>query len=383
MADEEAKEQQWLNEHGDALPRQVVTIPVVVHIVYQYEVQNLSVDQIQSQIDVLNQCYRKLNTDWTLTPAVWAPLVADCEFELCLASRDPNGNPTDGITRTETSTSAFSLDDQVKFTSEGGEDAWPANQYLNIWVCNLASGYLGYAQLPTLLLSYPETDGVVISNKAFGTTGLLYPQYHEGKTAVHEIGHWLGLFHIWGDDGDTDNNNNNTTSFCSGSDNISDTPNSSEATFGCPAFPVVDGCTTSNGKMFMNFMDYSDDACLYMFTNGQKTKMVSVINSTRTSIKSSQGCLSVGIFEPSSNESLQIVPNPTFGSVNITLPSSAVNFANMQVFNSIGQVVQNIAGGGYNSSGVKIDLSGDAEGIYIIRVVAGEKVYVGKVMLEK
>ena len=132
MADEESKEQQWLNDNGSALPREVVTIPVVVHIVYLSPVQNISDNVVLTQMDVLNECFRKTNPDWSLTPAVWSGLVADCEIEFCLASQDPAGNATNGITRTSTTVTSFSLDDGVKKTAQGGIDAWPTEKYLNI-----------------------------------------------------------------------------------------------------------------------------------------------------------------------------------------------------------------------------------------------------------
>jgi hypothetical protein len=382
MADEESKEQQWLNDYGSALPREVVTIPVVVHIVYLSPVQNISDNVVLSQIDVLNECFRKTNPDWSLTPAVWSGLVADCEIQFCLASQDPAGNATNGITRTSTTVTSFSLSDNVKKTALGGIDAWPTEKYLNIWVCNLESGILGYAQLPTLFAIKPTTDGVAISYKGFGTLGgALYPQYAGGKTTVHEIGHWLGLRHIWGDDGDSDNGNNNTSAYCSGSDAISDTPNSSEATFNCPVYPLVDGCTTSDGKMFMNYMDYSDDDCLYMFTEGQKTKMVSVINTTRIELKSSQACWPVGIFEPPVATEISVSPNPSTGVFQLTCPVNLSNKLTIEVFNQLGQLVTTMQQPA--SSSLEFDLRDKPEGIYLLRIMSGDQLFFSKVILEK
>src|ERR1043165_359194 len=123
--------------HGS---RAIITIPVVVHVVYNTTAQNVSNAQIQSQIDRLNLDYHKLNTDWTSTPSVWQSLVADYEIQFCLASRDPNGNATTGIIRKQTSSTSFSTNDNVKRTANGGDDAWPASSYLNLWVCNLSGG---------------------------------------------------------------------------------------------------------------------------------------------------------------------------------------------------------------------------------------------------
>jgi PKD repeat protein len=263
--------------------RAIITIPVVVHVVYNTAAQNISDAQIQSQIDRLNLDYHKLNTDWTNTPAVWQSLVADYEVQFCLASRDPNGNATTGIIRKSTSTTSFSTNDNVKRTANGGDDAWPAASYLNLWVCNLSGGVLGYAQFPG---GAAATDGVVITYTGFGTGGTAQAPYNLGRTATHEVGHWLNLYHIWGDDG----------SGCSGSDQVGDTPNQGPENYGCPTYPHTDACATASpGVMFMNYMDYTDDACMYMFTNGQKTRSLALFASggSRVSLLSSLGCQSI------------------------------------------------------------------------------------------
>ncbi|MFM8241951.1 MAG: hypothetical protein ACKN86_04030, partial [Crocinitomicaceae bacterium] len=146
----------------------VITIPVVVHVVYNTSAQNVSDAQIQSQLDVLNKDFRKLNTDLNLVPSTFTSLVADAEINFCLANRDPSGNPTTGILRVQTGQTSFSTNDGVKYASSGGSTAWPANQYLNIWVCNMSGGILGYAQFPG---GAAATDGVVIGYTCFGTTG--------------------------------------------------------------------------------------------------------------------------------------------------------------------------------------------------------------------
>ncbi len=159
---------QFLANPTNSGSRAVITIPVVVHVVYNTTAQNVSTAQIQSQIDRLNLDFRKLNSDWTRTPSVWQSLVADYEIEFCLATRDPNGNTTTGIVRKQTSSTSFSTNNNVKRTANGGDNAWPAASYLNLWVCNLSGGTLGYAQFPG---GAAATDGVVINYTAFGTGG--------------------------------------------------------------------------------------------------------------------------------------------------------------------------------------------------------------------
>ncbi|MFH1320786.1 MAG: T9SS type A sorting domain-containing protein [Bacteroidota bacterium] len=305
----------------------VITIPTVVHIVYNNSTENISDAQILSQIDVLNEDYRRLNADTSNTPGAFLSAAADCEIEFCLAQRDPSGNTTNGITRTSTSHGTFSWDDDVKYDSQGGKDAWPKNDYLNIWICNLGGGLLGYATPPG---GPSATDGVVIGYNYFGRTGTLYPPYDKGRTTTHEVGHWLSLEHTWGDDGGS----------CSGSDNVSDTPNQASETYGCPSFPKTDACSPSSpGIMFMNYLDYTDDACMNLFTQGQKIRMVATLNGSRLSIQSSLGCVPVSAFnydasistiiEPNGSDCNQATINPVVTLNNIgsnTLTSIIINY---------------------------------------------------------
>jgi hypothetical protein len=259
-------------QRPDILGRTGVTvIPVVVHVVYKGAAQNISDDQIHSQIDVLNRDFRKTNPDVSSTPAPFLPLAADARIEFELAGTDPAGNPTDGIIRTSTTVSGFTDDNKVKHNSSGGADAWPRDSYLNLWVCRLSGTLLGYAQFPG---GPPDTDGVVIRDTAFGTTGTAAAPFNLGRTATHEIGHWLNLRHIWGDDG----------TGCSGDDFVADTPNAAGSNTGVPSFPHVTCSNGPNGDMFMNYMDYTDDAGMFMFTAGQVTRMQASLDGDRPTL---------------------------------------------------------------------------------------------------
>ncbi|MEA2583253.1 MAG: hypothetical protein QOF33_1338 [Thermomicrobiales bacterium] len=250
----------------------VTRIPVVVHVVWNTQAQNISDAQIQSQIDVLNQDFRRTNADAAQVPGAWQGIAADSRVEFFLATTDPNGNPTNGITRTQTQTASFGqAGNPVKSAGTGGANPWPSDRYLNMWVCQLTGGLLGYAQFPG---GPANTDGVVIRHSAFGMTGTAAPPFHRGRTATHEIGHWLNLFHIWGDDG----------TGCNGSDEVGDTPNASGPNTGCPGFPRVTCNNGPNGDMYMNYMDYTDDACMFMFTAGQVTRMQATLDDPRASI---------------------------------------------------------------------------------------------------
>lgn len=248
----------------------LITIPVVVHVLYNTEAENISDEQVKSQIAVLNRDFRAKNEDRTATPEVWAGLVSDVNLKFALATLDPNGEKTNGITRTETARTEFPADDSVKAASTGGHDAWPTNKYLNFWVCTLGDRLLGYAQFPG---GPAETDGVVVLNRAFGDTGTATAPFNLGRTAVHEVGHWLNLRHIWGD-----------TENCSGTDFVADTPNAQHPNYGKPKFPHISCNNGPSGDMFVNYMDYVDDAAMVMFTAGQAARMRAALDAARSEI---------------------------------------------------------------------------------------------------
>lgn len=317
------------NKSGpNAVTGTVYQIPVVVHVLYNTSAQNISDAQIQSQIAVLNEDFRRTNADKTNTPAAFAGLAADCEINFCLASVSPTGAATNGIVRKATSTISFSQDDGMKYSSSGGDDAWPATKYLNIWVCNLGGGLLGYAQFPG---GPAATDGVVLNYKYVGRGGSAVAPYNKGRTATHEVGHWLNLYHIWGDDNGA----------CTGSDQVSDTPNQGAEHYGCPAFPSASCSNGTNGDMFMNYMDYTDDACMNMFSLGQASRMRALFNTggAKASLLTSTGC---GGTAPApaycaanaNNSQYEWISNVTLGSINNTTTASAGGYGNYTAQNA-------------------------------------------------
>ncbi len=266
----------------------IITIPVVVHVLYNTDAQNISDAQIHSQIQGLNEDFRRKNADASNTPNEFLAVAADTEISFCLANVDPNGFTTSGITRTPTANSSFGIDNQIKQSQLGGKDPWNTDTYLNIWVGNLAGQLLGYAQFPG---GNASTDGVVINYQNFGTTGNVVAPFDLGRTATHEVGHWLNLLHIWGDGG------------CGVDDGVADTPLASSANIeSAPCIhPSKNSCVETNGPdlpdMFQNYMDYSDDVCMNLFTLGQKHRMRSLfeINGARQSFLRAQGCSNNGI----------------------------------------------------------------------------------------
>jgi hypothetical protein len=239
-----------------------VTIPVVVHVLYGTSSENISDAQIASQIAVLNEDYHKLNSDIGSVPSVFASLAADVGIQFVLAKRDPSGVATTGIERKSQAapSGGWGTADKIKKTTYGGLAAWDATKYLNLWVGTIGGGILGYAQFPG---GAAATDGVVISPIYFGRTGTATAPFNLGRTASHEVGHWLNLNHIWGDDGTA----------CTGTDNVADTPNQADENYGTPSFPQVSCSNGPNGDMFMNYMDYVDDDAMFMFSTGQSSRM--------------------------------------------------------------------------------------------------------------
>jgi len=259
-------------EKGEAqrVWRKLITLPVVVHVVYKAKEENVSDAQVKSQIDVLNKDFRGTNSDRSKVPDPWQSLAADPNIQFKLATKDPKGKATSGITRTKTTRDSFGTGDSVKRDSEGGVSPWPTDRYLNFWICNLGDGLLGYAQFPG---GPAATDGVVILYSAFGTKGAAAAPFNLGRTATHEVGHWLNLRHIWGD-----------TTDCSGSDQVSDTPKAQMPNYGSPTWPHISCNNGPNGDMFMNYMDYVDDVAMFMFTQGQAARSNATLAGPRKKI---------------------------------------------------------------------------------------------------
>ena len=249
----------------------VTTIPVVVHVIYNQPVEKISTAQVKSQIPVLNKDFRAKNLDRKKVPDCWKGLVTDSQIKFALAKTDPKGKKTSGITYTKTEATSFSYeDDPVKSSDTGGMDPWPMDEYLNIWVCQLGGGLLGYATFPG---AKPELDGVVILTQSFGTKGVIEAPFNLGRTTTHEIGHWLNLRHIWAD-----------TEDCTGTDYVEDTPNAAGPNYGKPESPHITCSNGPNGDMFMNYMDYVDDDSMLMFTAQQVARMQATLDGPRKSI---------------------------------------------------------------------------------------------------
>ncbi|MFL5738952.1 MAG: M43 family zinc metalloprotease [Flavisolibacter sp.] len=333
----------------------IIRIPVVVHVLYKNDIQNISEDQIKTQIDALNRDFRRKNADSINTPSRFKSKAADVKIEFALATADPSGKATNGIIRKQTSVTNWMMDDRIKFSSQGGDDAWDSRYYLNFWIGSLV-GLLGYSSSPG---GPAEKDGIVINTTAFGTLNV-NPPYHLGRTAVHEVGHWLGLKHIWGDD------------YC-GDDLVNDTPKQGNFTSGCPGGFRSSCSNGSDGDMFMNYMDFTDDACMNMFTEGQKQRMLALFanGGPRNLLLTSRGLDKPWKTEelvlpaPVVNTSFKLYPNPVSQEVvlNFDYNDSWIG-KTLNLVNMTGTVISQVR---VTAKSQKLNLSQLRPGIYFIQ----------------
>lgn len=340
----------------------VITIPVVVHVLYRNADENISDEQIHSQIDILNKEFRKIHADTAKIPVYFRSIAADCRIEFVLAAINPKGYATNGIIRKKTSAYSFGLDDKIKFSGSGGDDAWDSDKYLNIWVGNLTSGIHGYS---SILGGPKDRDGIAVRNTAFGNTGKITVPYTKGRTAVHEVGHWLGLRHIWGDQ------------YC-GSDGIDDTPTQGIATRGCPS-GIISSCNNSStGNMYNNYMDLTSDECTNMFTIGQRDKMRAAFaaGGPRYALLFSNGINGIPLPGPPPDELLPIpivsvYPNPVHKAVTIDIRKNEVLLGEIiTIHNQLGQLVFHTLITKYT---ISINIESLKEGIYFIRIGSQSK----------
>ena len=360
-----AQDRAVLNGSYDLKTGGLIQIPVVVHVIYRLDAQNISDEQIQSQIDALNKDYRANNWDTMLVPSVCKHLIADCEIEFVLANRDINGKIHSGITRTQTSVvDICKLGGDVYYNSiKGGHDIWDRNSYLNFWVCELEGSLYGFSTLPG---AAKESDGIVIDWESFGTIGTAKYPSDKGRTCTHEVGHWLNLKHIFG------------TTVC-GDDMVPDTPLQEKENYGCPSFPKISSMCGNgpDGDMFMNYMDYTQDKCMYMFTKGQKTRMLSTLLGARASLASSKGYNGVNsVVRPS----FSIGPNPANLAL-IVNSDQAEEINTIRLFSISGQEVYSSAGRIPKDSH-SIDLRDVDNGIYILGISTPSGTYSEKIIVQ-
>ena len=266
-------------------------IPVVVHVLYNTDEQNISDARIYSQIETLNNDYNALNTELVDVPEEFQSVIGNVGFNFFLVQEDMNGSPCSGINRVYTEVDSFlGFSDDMKKSEDGGVDAWNTECFLNIWVCNLSGNTLGFATMPDIVTD--DLDGVVIDYEFFGVDFSSSSPYNLGKTGTHEVGHYFDLEHPF-------------SGGCSDWDGCDDTPSISSPTYGCPSYPQL-SCQTNN--MSMNFMDYTDDACMSMFTTCQAQRMQNALLNYRPGLINNSDC--VISLENYIKSPILVYPNP-------------------------------------------------------------------------
>ncbi len=275
----------------------LLTISIVFHNLHRTEEQQIDMDQVHDQLRSLNEDFQRRNADTINTPSNFTMVSADCGVSFCLASQDPLGNPSTGLNYRRTHVPSIGLSQFYFQTAEGGQDIWDPSRYLNVWVCEISEkgDIAGFTDFPGH--SPIDRDGIVIDYRFFGHEGSALPPFDQGRTLTHEIGHWLGLAHIWGD-----------TTSCEIDDGLKDTPSQLSPYRGCPDFPQA---SCGSQDMFMNFMDLTDDACMNLFTMQQRDVLRSTLMTSRKSLLRTQCGITVGTSDRNRNHVITIFPNPS------------------------------------------------------------------------
>jgi len=327
--------------------RAEITIPVVVHIVWQKPDENISDERVFSQIEALNRDFNGENADLSSVPKAFEAFISKQGIRFCLAAADPQGELTSGILRVKTEIDAIGTKSELYSTANSGSDAWDTQRYLNIWVANTGDFVSGFGTYPGQVSL--DREGLVIHPRYFGRNNS--NRYNLGRVAVHEAGHYLGLLHPWGDDED-----------CATDDGVADTPPQLAPYKGCPAHPQM---SCGNANMFMNFMDYVDDECMVMFTEGQMDRMMNTVEIFRPGlVLANISCVRQG--GKGQETMFSLSPNPSAGTVKVNFKNNLSEIGKVEMFNSVGQKVFQITTVLFD--GMQLDFQNLIAGVYFVKI---------------
>ena len=380
----------WLSENGNS--KEVITIPIVVHVIYRQTHANPGIGtnipnfQIEDQIRILNEDYSKTNSEFPNPPRnTFVNYAGNPNLKFCLATTDPNGNPTAGVTRTLSTKNSFNYNTEsndMKRNNTGGKDGWDPSKYLNIWVCDIASSgntsVLGYAYLPGLQSWNAWKDGLVVDFQHFGTVGNASSS-SDGRTPTHEIGHYLGLYHTFCESsggGCCDNDN-------TWGSNVYDTPATDDVYYG-----NVNANTNNNTcndlfygfnsdllDMDENYMAYSNHT--WMFTYDQINEMNATLNGYRSSLKNSNvpvNCTGL-VSNTNIDNNVKVFPNPAKNSISIE--TSFSNYS-INLKNVLGKNILSLRNISYNK---RIDVSKFRNGTYVLEIATNSEKIISKIII--
>ncbi len=332
-------------QRNEISQRSDIYINIVFHIVYEKDVSNVTDKAILQEVRILNNAFNSKNADISKVPYEFKDAINNGGINFCIASINSDEGIKIGIERRKTEISQIGIKDNLYHTYKGGLTAWNTDKYLNIWIADTGNNIRGYGTYPRQVPK--EKEGIVISPKYFGENNSR--RYNMGKTLIHEIGHYLGLKHIWGD-----------KIGCEFDDLVSDTPDQEHRYIGCPDYPVK---SCNSNDMFMNYMDYVDDECMYMFTEGQMERMKATIMIYRKELIQNSMCENM-VITPKND--FRVFPNPTSQYIIIDFDSSILEIGEIIILDNLGQKIYNVKTYIYNKK--KIDVSFLSKGIYFIGI---------------
>ena len=360
---------EWLHAQSGKRTAVNYVIPIVVHVVWEQEVEDISYDQILSQIDALNRDFDQIGMEYSDLPEEFKSVVPRSSIQFCLAGLTPEGTYTNGVTRTQTELTNIGSRFNIHYDELGGKSIWDPDKYLNIWVCNVDDSreILGFARPPSAVgKDADEKDGVVIDYRAFGAKGTALSPTDGGRTLVHEIGHYLHLRHLWKENVCAD-------------DGVPDTPIQATGYRGCPDQP---NSTCGSLDMPMNFMDYVDDHCMRLFTEGQMQRMIAVLNTARQSLvrNSASTCgFTTSAYQLKEPGQMQVYPNPVEDVLHLHLDDWFINAKHWQLMDFLGRpILEGTIRA--DQSNLKLDVSKLSSGIFQVKVQSTDRLAVRSIV---